>query len=128
MVAPDEEAARFNAVWLGPDGITLPIRARYVSWGLWAVLQAVAWTLIAALPGVGVAVACAWGFMVSVLATRALMLLVGSDLPLSSLFAVASAEIATFGRGERDQTWRVSTAGVRIRSLASPTLDQERAA
>lgn len=121
LVAPDDDATRFRAVWLGPDGYTLPFRARYVSWALWFALQIALTVLFAAVPGIGIGPALLWAFAFSVLATRVTMLLVDADLPLAAVPSVLAAEVAAFSRREPDQTYGVSVAGVRIRSLTGTT-------
>ena len=38
LVRPDDEVYRVDAVWLGPQGLTLPWTARYSAYGIWVVL------------------------------------------------------------------------------------------
>ena len=38
LIRPDDEVYRVDAVWLGPQGLTLPWTARYSAYGIWVVL------------------------------------------------------------------------------------------
>lgn len=119
-VATDDEAFRFSAVWLGPDGYTLPLRARYVSWGLWLLLQTLFTVLISLLPAAGAADGLVWGFVLAIFGTQLVMRVVDSDLPLAAIPSVITAEASARRRPDAEQTFGLSTAHVRIRSLTAP--------
>src|SRR4029079_19564074 len=106
-VRPDDEVYQFDTVWLGPDEYTLPIQARYVAWGTWLACFLVAAVLIIPLGGGGPAgwsVTLVWGCRagmlgslfwslgLSVVLSRAIMLIVDHERPLRSLPALFSAE------------------------------------
>ena len=38
LIRPDDEVYRVDAVWLGPQGFTLPWSARYSAYGIWLML------------------------------------------------------------------------------------------
>ena len=38
LLRPDDEVYRVDAVWLGPQGLTLPWSARYSAYGIWVTL------------------------------------------------------------------------------------------
>lgn len=94
-VRPDDEVYQFDTVWLGPDEYTLPIQARYVAWGTWLACFLVAAVVLIPLGGggpAGVLGSLIWSLAVSVVASRAVMLVVDHERPLRSLPALFSAE------------------------------------
>ncbi|HEY7101901.1 MAG TPA: hypothetical protein VH573_09720 [Mycobacteriales bacterium] len=107
-VRPDDEVYQFDTVWLGPDEYTLPIQARYVAWGTWLACFLVAAVLIIPLGGggpAGVLGSLVWSLGLSVVFSRAIMLIVDHERPLRSLPALFSAEaraaMHSRRRGER---------------------------
>ena len=107
-VRPDDEVYQFDTVWLGPDEYTLPIQARYVAWGTWLACFLVAAVLIIPLGGggpAGVLGSLVWSLGLSVVLSRAIMLIVDHERPLRSLPALFSAEaraaMHSRRRGER---------------------------
>lgn len=107
-VRPDDEVYQFDTVWLGPDEYTLPIQARYVAWGTWLVCFLVATAILVPLGGggpAGVLGSLIWSLALSVVLSRAVMLVVDHERPLRSLPALFSAEaraaVAARRRGER---------------------------
>ncbi len=107
-VRPDDEVYQFDTVWLGPDEYTLPIQARYVAWGTWLACFLVATVLLIPLGGngpAGVLGSLIWALGLSVVLSRAVMLVVDHERPLRSLPALFSAEaraaMHSRRRGER---------------------------
>jgi hypothetical protein len=121
-VRPDDEVYQFDTVWLGPDEYTLPIQARYVAWGTWLSCFLVSAAVLIPLGGNGaggVIGSLLWAVAVSVVASRAVMLVVDHERPLRSLPAIWSAEaraaLASSRRAERSLL--VRPAQVRVREL-----------
>jgi hypothetical protein len=121
-VRPDDEVYQFDTVWLGPDEYTLPIQARYVAWGTWLACFLVAAAVLIPLGGTGpggVLGSLMWSLALSVVASRAVMLVVDHERPLRSLPALFSAEahaaLAAGRRGERSLLLR--PARVRVREV-----------
>jgi hypothetical protein len=114
---PDDDAVRFDAVFLGPDGHSLPIQARYVAWGLWAALWFVFSLLLIALPLVGTGSGISWGFAFATIGTKLAMVAVDSDRPLAALPSLLVTAARSITRAEPVQEFHVPTGHVRIRSL-----------
>jgi hypothetical protein len=121
-VRPDDEVYQFDTVWLGPDEYTLPIQARYVAWGTWLASFLISAAVLIPLGGngaAGVLGSLLWAVAVSVVASRAIMLVVDHERPLRSLPAIFSAEaraaLAASRRAERSLL--VRPAQVRVREL-----------
>jgi len=107
-VRPDDEVYQFDTVWLGPDEYTLPIQARYVAWGTWLACFLATAAILIPLGGSGpsgVLGSLVWSLALSVVLSRAVMLVVDHERPLRSLPAMFSAEaraaLAARRRGER---------------------------
>jgi hypothetical protein len=119
-VRPDDEVYQFDTVWLGPDEYTLPIQARYVAWGTWLACFLVAAVLIIPLGGggpAGVLGSVVWSLGLSVVLSRAIMLIVDHERPLRSLPALFGAEaraaMQSRRRGERSLLVRPGRVVVR---------------
>lgn len=119
-VRPDDEVYQFDTVWLGPDEYTLPIQARYVAWGTWLACFLVAAVLIIPLGGggpAGVLGSVVWSLGLSIVFSRAVMLIVDHERPLRSLPALFSAEaraaMHSRRRGERSLLVRPGRVVVR---------------
>ena len=119
-VRPDDEVYQFDTVWLGPDEYTLPIQARYVAWGTWLACFLVAAAILVPLGGdgpAGVLGSLVWSLALSVVLSRAVMLVVDHERPLRSLPALFSAEaraaMAARRRAERALLVRPGTVRVR---------------
>jgi hypothetical protein len=87
-VRPDDEVYQFDTVWLGPDEYTLPIQARYVAWGTWLACFLVAAVVLIPIGGSGpgaVFGSLIWALGLSVVLSRAVMLVVDHERPLRSL-------------------------------------------
>jgi hypothetical protein len=133
LVRPDDEVYRVDAVWLGPQGMTLPWTARYSAYGIWVTLFVGVLLVEAVLP-MPVSVPPVWELVVTVLATYAITGLVDHDRPLRSVWQLARAELlaprpargagaAAAGRGARagsdrsGPVTRFSASSVRVRTL-----------
>jgi hypothetical protein len=119
-VRPDDEVYQFDTVWLGPDEYTLPVQARYVAWGTWLACFMVAAVVLIPLGGngpAGVFGSLIWSLGLSVVLSRAVMLVVDHERPLRSLPALFSAEaraaVQARRRGERSLLVRPGRIRVR---------------
>jgi hypothetical protein len=119
-VRPDDEVYQFDTVWLGPDEYTLPIQARYVAWGTWLSCFLIAAVILIPLGGsgpAGVLGSLVWSLGLSVVLSRAIMLVVDHERPLRSLPALFSAEaraaMHSRRRGERSLLIRPGRVTVR---------------
>jgi hypothetical protein len=92
LLRPDDEVYRVDAVWLGPQGMTLPWTARYSAYGIWLTLFVGVLLAEAVLP-MPVSVPPVWELMVTVLATYAVTGLIDHDRPLRSVWQLARAEL-----------------------------------
>ena len=132
-VRPDDEVYQFDTVWLGPDEYTLPIQARYVAWGTWLACFLVAVVILVPLgsksPG-GMLGSLIWSFAVSVVLSRAVMLVVDHERPLRSLPALFSAEAraALAARGRSERTLLVNADKVTVRDTPEKVLTMRRKA
>jgi hypothetical protein len=126
-VRPDDEVYQFDTVWLGPDEYTLPIQARYVAWGTWLACFLVTAALLIPIGGHGpggVLGSLMWAIAISVVAARAVMLIVDHERPLRSLPQLFSAEaraaLAASRSGERSLL--LHAGKVRIREVPEKVL------
>ena len=114
LLRPDDEVYRVDAVWLGPQGLTLPWSARYSAYGIWLVLF-VSVLLVEALLPTGVSVPPVWELVLTILATYALTGVIDHDRPVVTVWQLLRAEV-TAPRGARpERPVRVSTSTVRVR-------------
>lgn len=122
-VRPDDEIYQFDSKWLGPDEYTLPIQARYVAWGTWLVLFLVSALVIIPLgrhtPG-GLLGSLLWAVAVSIVGTRAVMLVVDHERPLRSLPAVFGAEVRAAFAANRHEDRPVLLDAARVRVRVRP--------
>ncbi len=121
-VRPDDEVYQFDTVWLGPDEYTLPIQARYVAWGTWLACFLVTTAILVPIGGSGpggVVGSVLWSVALSVVASRAVMLVVDHERPLRSLPALFGAEaraaLASSRHGEK--TLLIRPSRVRVREV-----------
>jgi hypothetical protein len=119
-VRPDDEVYQFDTVWLGPDEYTLPIQARYVAWGTWLACFLVAAVVLVPIGGDGpggVLGSLVWALALSVVLSRAVMLVVDHERPLRSLPALfgAEARAALASRGGSERALLVRPTKVRVR-------------
>jgi len=126
-VRPDDEVYQFDTVWLGPDEYTLPIQARYVAWGTWLACFLVSAVLLIPVGGggpAGVLGSLIWALAISVVASRAVMLVVDHERPLRSLPALfgAEARAAVQARRRAERALLVRPATVRVRDTPAKVL------
>src|SRR5918995_2655602 len=126
-VRPDDEVYQFDTVWLGPDEYTLPIQARYVAWGTWLACFLATAAILIPLGGggpSGVLGSLVWSLALSVVLSRAVMLVVDHERPLRSLPALFSAEAraALQARRRADRALLVRPAKVRVRETPAKVL------
>lgn len=119
-VRPDDEVYQFDTVWLGPDEYTLPIQARYVAWGTWLACFLVAAVVLIPIGGngpSGVLGSLVWALGLSVVLSRAVMLVVDHERPLRSLPALFSAEAraALQARRRAERALLVRPGKIRVR-------------
>jgi hypothetical protein len=120
LLRPDDDVYRVDAVWLGPQGMTLPWTARYSAYGIWVTLFVGVLLVEAVLP-MPVSVPPVWELMLTVLATYAITGLVDHDRPLQSVWQLARAELSA-PRPPRGARARTVPAGGRPESgRAGPT-------
>jgi hypothetical protein len=126
-VRPDDEVYQFDTVWLGPDEYTLPIQARYVAWGTWLACFLLAAAVLVPVGGhgpEGVLGSLMWSVAISVVAARAVMLIVDHERPLRSLPKLFSAEARAAlaaGRGN-ERSVVVQPSRVRVREVPDRVL------
>ena len=92
LLRPDDEVYRVDAVWLGPQGMTLPWTARYSAYGIWVVLFVGVLVVEAVLP-MEVSIPPVWELVATILATYALTGVIDHDRPLLSVWHLLRAEL-----------------------------------
>jgi hypothetical protein len=111
LIRPDDEVYRVDAVWLGPQGLTLPWSARYSAYGIWVVLFTTVLLVEALLP-MPVTIPPVWELVLTILATYALTGVIDHDRPLASVWQLIRSEArAPRSRG----TKRVRVNGTKVR-------------
>lgn len=115
LVRPDDEVYRVDAVWLGPQGFTLPWSARYSAYGIWVVLFVGVLLIEAALP-MNVNVPPVWELVFTILATYALTGVIDHDRPLLSVWQLGLAELTAPRKRRRgDRPVQLDAGKVRVR-------------
>jgi hypothetical protein len=114
-IRPDDEVYRVDAVWLGPQGLTLPWSARYSAYGIWVVLFVGVLAVEAVLPGVRVSIPPVWELVLTILATYALTGLIDHDRPLTSVWELIRVEVTAPRVPEAGRRLLVSAGAVRVR-------------
>ncbi len=92
VIRPDDEVYRVDAVWLGPQGLTLPWSARYSAYGIWVVLFVGVLLVEAVLP-VPVSIPPVWELVLTILATYALTGVIDHDRPLITVWHLLRSEL-----------------------------------
>lgn len=114
LIRPDDEVYRVDAVWLGPQGFTLPWSARYSAYGIWLMLFVGVLLVEAALP-MRVSVPPVWEVVLTILATYGLSGVIDHERPLLSVMELVRVE-ATSPRSRRpDRSIRASATSVSVR-------------
>src|SRR4051812_31344127 len=114
QIRTDDEIYAVDARWLGPEGKTLPWRARYTAYGVWSVLFVLALIVRQQIAAVGFMsyLICA---VLAAAATRALMALVTPDRKVRNLVVVFFRELSAPRRRTKGMRGRVDPARVRVR-------------
>lgn len=121
---PDDEVYRVRAVWLGPQGFTLPWLARYLAYGIWLVVF-LAILLFEALTPLEVGLPPVWEVVISVLVAYAAMSFVDHDRPLGSVVATVLHETTAPRPAPRVKRVRVQTDRVRLREHHASARSQD---
>jgi len=111
---PDDEIYRVDAVWLGPQGFTLPWVARYSAYGIWLTLF-VAVLLFEAVTPLQVGIPPIWEAVFTILATYALMGVVDHERPVKTVAQMVRAEVTAPRPAKAPRPLRVSAHRVRVR-------------
>lgn len=114
LIRPDDDVYRVDAVWLGPQGLTLPWAARYSAYGIWVVLFVSVLVVEAILP-MGVSVPPVWELVLTILATYALTGVIDHDRPLMSVWELLRAELHAPRGPARSRPVRLRASSVRWR-------------
>jgi hypothetical protein len=133
LLRPDDEVYRVDAVWLGPQGMTLPWTARYSAYGIWLLLFVSVLLVEAVLP-MPVSVPPVWEVVLTVLATYALTGVIDHERPVSSVWHLVRTELEALRAPARPNRMaarspapvRFSPSRVRIRESHAPTNDRPR--
>jgi len=119
LVRPDDDVYRVDAVWLGPQGLTLPWSARYSAYGIWVVLFVSVLVIEALLP-MRISVPPVWELVLTILGTYALTAVIDHDRPLTSVWQTARAELAAPRSPKVRHPARIDARSVRVRGSHVP--------
>ena len=114
LIRPDDDVYRVDAVWLGPQGCTLPWAARYSAYGIWVILFVGILLVEAALP-MRVSIPPIWELVFSILATYAVTGVIDHERPVISVWETLRAELTAPRSWSRTQMTQVSASKVRVR-------------
>ena len=114
LIRPDDDVYRVDAVWLGPQGFTLPWAARYSAYGIWVILFVGILLVEAALP-MRVNIPPIWELVFSILATYAVTGVIDHERPVASVWETLRAELAAPRSRDRSVKTRISANKVRVR-------------
>jgi hypothetical protein len=114
LIRPDDEVYRVDAVWLGPQGLTLPWSARYSAYGIWVILF-VSVLLVEALLPMRVTIPPVWELVLTILATYALTGLIDHDRPLSTVWELVRAEVTAPRSRKQPRPVGLNATSVRLR-------------
>ena len=114
LLRPDDDVYRVDAVWLGPQGFTLPWTARYSAYGIWLMLFVAVLLVEAALP-MSVNLPPVWELVFTILATYALTGVIDHDRPLASVFQLVRAEANAPRPPKQPRPVLVDASRIRVR-------------
>lgn len=114
LIRPDDDVYRVDAVWLGPQGFTLPWAARYSAYGIWVILFVGILLVEAALP-MRVNIPPIWELVFSILTTYAVTGVIDHERPVASVWETLRAELAAPRSKDRSITTRIAANKVRVR-------------
>ncbi|MGH3433070.1 MAG: hypothetical protein ACRDQB_09570 [Thermocrispum sp.] len=114
-IRTDDEVYRVDAVWLGPPKATFPWRARYVAWGVGAMVFVL---VLAAERQLGITFgffSTAWAFVITIVVTRLITARIGHERPLGSVMTMAFRELNTPREHVAGDGGAVTAGKVRVR-------------
>lgn len=114
LIRPDDDVYRVDAVWLGPQGMTLPWTARYTAYGIWLFFF-VSILLIEGLLPMRVSVPPVWEVVLSVLATYALTGVIDHERPVRSVWQLLRTELTAPRASRSLAAARFTTARIRFK-------------
>ncbi len=121
VIRPDDEVYRVDAVWLGPQGLTLPWSARYSAYGIWVVLFVGVLLVEAVLP-VPVSIPPVWELVLTILATYALTGVIDHDRPLVTVWHLLRSEFRAPRSVQPGRPVQIDASSVRRRENRVRTL------
>lgn len=114
LVRPDDEVYRVDAVWLGPQGLTLPWTARYSAYGIWVVLF-VGVLLVEAILPMRVSIPPVWELVLTILTTYALTGVIDHDRPLVTVWQLLRWEFMAPRTAAAAKPVRTDASSLRLR-------------
>jgi len=114
LVRPDDDVYRVDAVWLGPQGMTLPWTARYSAYGIWVVLFIGVLFVEAVLP-MSVSIPPVWELVLTILATYALTGVIDHDRPLVTVWHLLRWELKAPRPRAPERPVRTDASSLRLR-------------
>jgi hypothetical protein len=114
LVRPDDEVYRVDAVWLGPQGLTLPWTARYSAYGIWVVLFVGVLFVEAVLP-MRVSIPPVWELVLTILTTYALTGVIDHDRPLVTVWQLLRWEFTAPRAPAPEKPVRTDASSLRLR-------------
>ena len=114
LVRPDDEVYRVDAVWLGPQGLTLPWTARYSAYGIWVVLFVGVLFVEAVLP-MSVSIPPVWELVLTILTTYALTGVIDHDRPLVTVWQLLRWEFTAPRAPATAKPVRTDASSLRLR-------------
>lgn len=114
LVRPDDEVYRVDAVWLGPQGMTLPWTARYSAYGIWVMLFIGVLFVEAVLP-MSVSIPPVWELVLTILATYALTGVIDHDRPLVTVWHLIRWELKAPRAPASERPVRTDASSLRLR-------------
>ena len=121
VIRPDDEVYRVDAVWLGPQGLTLPWSARYSAYGIWVVLFIGVLLVEAVLP-IPVSIPPVWELVLTILATYALTGVIDHDRPLITVWQLLRNELRAPRAHDPSRPVQIDASSVRRRENRVRTL------
>lgn len=115
-IRTDDEVYRVDAVWLGPPKATFPWRARYVAWGVGALVFVLVLTAERQLGIKFGFFSTAWAFVITIVITRLITARIGHERPLGSVVGMAFRELNTPREQVTGDGGAVTASKVRVRA------------
>lgn len=113
-VVTDDEIYRVNGIWMGPPKLTMPFRARYVTWGVGITLSLVVFALVRIWFPMGFW-SLAWSLVIAVALTRYIGSKITHERPLSAVGMQFVREINTPRQKQLPTGGAAATTALRIR-------------